>query len=120
MEFVTVKSHDGVQLNASIIKPRILMRKKSIRAGLHLRRAHAQVVRNTGWANFLWHELMAQKGYIIFSLDNRGSAGRGHAFETPLHFRMGGQELSDQLDGVQYLKSLSYVDANRIGIWGWS
>jgi dipeptidyl-peptidase 4 len=63
---------------------------------------------------------MAQKGYLIFSLDNRGSAGRGHAFESPLHFRMGAQELSDQREGVQYLKSLPYVDANRIGIWGWS
>jgi dipeptidyl-peptidase-4 len=64
--------------------------------------------------------LMAQKGYIVFSLDNRGSAGRGHAFETPLHFRMGAQELSDQRDGVQYLKALPYVDGNRIGVWGWS
>jgi len=63
---------------------------------------------------------MVQKGYIIFSLDNRGSAGRGHLFEEPIHYRLGAQELSDQLDGVAYLKSLSYVDGNRIGIWGWS
>src|SRR5260370_15751564 len=63
---------------------------------------------------------MAQKGDIIFSLDNRGSAGRGHLFEEPIHYRLGAQELSDQLDGVAYLKSLPYVDAGRIGIWGWS
>ncbi len=63
---------------------------------------------------------MAQKGYIIFALDNRGSAGRGHLFEEPIHFRLGAQELSDQRDGVAYLKTLPYVEGNRIGIWGWS
>jgi dipeptidyl-peptidase 4 len=121
-EFITVKSRDGAQLNASIIRPPDFNSQKKYPVLVYTYGGpHAQVVRN-GWggANFLWHQLMAQKGYIIFSLDNRGSAGRGHAFETPLHFRMGAQELSDQRDGVQYLKSLPYVDANRIGIWGWS
>src|SRR5882762_6473071 len=122
MEFLSVKSRDGVQLNASIIKPPDFNPQKKYPVLVYTYGGpHAQVVRN-GWggANFLWHQLMAQKGYIIFSLDNRGSAGRGHAFEAPLHFRMGAQELSDQRDGVKYLRSLSYVDANRIGIWGWS
>jgi dipeptidyl-peptidase-4 len=122
MEFVTVKTRDGVQLNASIIKPPDFDPQKKYPVLVYTYGGpHAQVVRNAwGGATFLWHELMAQKGYIIFSVDNRGSAGRGHAFETPLHFRLGAQELSDQRDGVQYLKSLPYVDANRIGIWGWS
>ena len=122
MEFVTVKTHDGVQLNASIIKPPDFQPQKKYPVLVYAYGGpHAQVVRNAwGGATFLWHQLMAQKGYIIFSVDNRGSAGRGHAFETPLHFRLGAQELSDQRDGVQYLKSLPYVDANRIGIWGWS
>jgi len=81
---------------------------------------HVQVVVNawTG-SRFLWHELMAQKGYIIFSLDNRGSMGRGHLFEEPIHYRFGAQELSDQRDGGQWLKGQPYVDAERIGIWGW-
>jgi dipeptidyl-peptidase 4 len=122
MEFLNVKSRDGVSLNASIIKPPDFNPQKKFPVLVYTYGGpHAQVVRNAwGGANFLWHQLMAQKGYIIFSLDNRGSAGRGHAFETPLHFRFGAQELSDQLDGVQYLKSLPYVDPNRIGIWGWS
>ncbi len=122
MEFITVKSRDGVELNASIIKPPDFNPTKKYPVLVYTYGGpHAQVVRNAwGGANFLWHQLMAQKGYIIFSLDNRGSAGRGHAFETPLHFRMGAQELSDQRDGVQYLKSLPYVDVHRIGIWGWS
>jgi dipeptidyl-peptidase-4 len=122
MEFLIVKYRDGAQLNASIIKPPDFNPQKRYPVLVYTYGGpHAQVVRNAwGGANFLWHELMAQKGYIVFSVDNRGSAGRGHAFETPLHFRMGAQELSDQRDGVEYLKSLPYVDANRIGIWGWS
>jgi dipeptidyl-peptidase 4 len=121
-EFVNVKSRDGVQLYASIIKPPDFNPQKKYPVLVYTYGGPGvQIIRNAwGGANFLWHELMAQKGYIIFSLDNRGSAGRGHAFESPLHFRMGAQELSDQRDGVQYLKSLPYVDANRIGIWGWS
>jgi dipeptidyl-peptidase 4 len=122
VEFVTVKTHDGVQLNASIIKPPDFYPQKKYPVLVYTYGGpHSQVVRNAwGGATFLWHQLMAQKGYIVFSVDNRGSAGRGHAFETPLHFRLGAQELYDQRDGVQYLKSLPYVDANRIGIWGWS
>jgi dipeptidyl-peptidase-4 len=64
--------------------------------------------------------MMAQKGYIIFAMDNRGSAGRGHVFEEPIHYHFGAMELSDQLEGVSYLSSLPYVDVHRIGIWGWS
>jgi dipeptidyl-peptidase-4 len=122
VEFVTVKSHDGIQLNASMIKPPGFDPQKKYPVLVYTYGGpHAQVVLNRwGGANFLWHELMAQKGYIVFSLDNRGSAGRGHAFETPLHFRLGAQELSDQRDGAAWLKSLPYVDGNRIGIWGWS
>jgi dipeptidyl-peptidase-4 len=121
-EVLKVMSHDGVQLNAAMIKPPDFHPQKKYPVLVCTYGGpHAQVVRNAwGGANFLWHQLMAQKGYIIFLLDNRGSAGRGHAFETPLHLRLGEQELSDQRDGVKYLKSLPYVDANRIGIWGWS
>jgi len=78
-------------------------------------------VRNDwGGDDFLWHEMMAQKGYIIFTLDNRGSWARGHAFETPIYHQFEKVELEDQLAGVKYLKSLGYVDSTRIGIWGWS
>jgi dipeptidyl-peptidase 4 len=122
VEFVTVKSQDGVQLNASIIKPPNFDPQKKYPVIVYTYGGpHVQVVRNMwGGATFLWNELMAQKGYIIFSLDNRGSAGRGHVFEEPLRLRLGKVELSDQRDGVAYLKSQPYVDPNRIGIWGWS
>jgi dipeptidyl-peptidase-4 len=122
VEFLSVKSHDGVELNAMMIKPPDFDASKKYPVLVYTYGGpHAQVVLNA-WegSNFLWHEMMAKHGYIIFALDNRGSAGRGHLFEEPIHFRFGAQELSDQRDGAAYLKSLPYVDGNRIGIWGWS
>ena len=121
-QFLSVKSHDGVPLNAVMIKPPDFDASKKYPVLVFTYGGpHAQVVLNAWGGNTaLWHQSMAQKGYIIFSLDNRGSAGRGHLFEEPIHYRLGAQELSDQLDGVAYLKSLTYVDGERIGIWGWS
>jgi dipeptidyl-peptidase-4 len=121
-QFLSVKSHDGVPFNAFMIKPPDFDASKKYPVLVYTYGGpHAQVVVNAwGGNNALWHQSMAQKGYIIFALDNRGSAGRGHVFEEPIHYRLGAQELSDQLDGVTYLKSLPYVDAERIGIWGWS
>jgi dipeptidyl-peptidase-4 len=121
-QFLSVKSHDGMPLNAVMIKPPDFDASKKYPVLVFTYGGpHAQVVLNAWGGNTaLWHQSMAQKGYIIFSLDNRGSAGRGHLFEEPIHYRLGAQELSDQLDGVAYLKSLTYVDGQRIGIWGWS
>jgi dipeptidyl-peptidase-4 len=121
-QFLSVKAHDGMPLNAAVIKPLDFDSSKKYPVLVFTYGGpHAQVVLNAwGGSTGLWHQLMAQKGYIIFALDNRGSGGRGHVFEEPIHNRLGAQELSDQLDGVAYLKSLAYVDADRIGIWGWS
>jgi dipeptidyl-peptidase-4 len=71
-------------------------------------------------SDFLWHELMSQKGFVIFVLDNRGTSGRGHVFETPIYRHFGRAELADQLSGVKWLEKQPYVDHGRIGIWGWS
>jgi dipeptidyl-peptidase-4 len=122
MEFLQVRTHDGVMLNASMIKPPNFDPQHKYPVLVYTYGGpHAQVVLNQwGRSTFLWHQLMAEKGYIIFSLDNRGSAGRGHLFEEPIHYRLGAQELSDQRDGAAYLKTLPYVDGHRIGIWGWS
>jgi dipeptidyl-peptidase-4 len=121
-QFLSVKAHDGTPLNSVMIKPADFDASKKYPVLVYTYGGpHAQVVLNAWGGNTaLWHQLMAQKGYIIFSLDNRGSAGRGHIFEESIHYKLGAQELSDQLDGVAYLKSQPYVDAERIGIWGWS
>ena len=72
------------------------------------------------WASRSWETYMAQKGYIIFVLDNRGSEDRGRDFEQATFRHLGQVEMRDQMSGVTYLKSLSYIDADRIGVHGWS
>lgn len=82
---------------------------------------HAQLVHNRwmGGAR-MWQHYMAQKGYIAFTLDNRGSAGRGRDFEQVIHRNLGQAEMADQMKGIEYLKDLPFVDDNRIGVHGWS
>lgn len=82
---------------------------------------HAQMI-NNGWlagAN-LWFEYMAQNGFVVFTLDNRGSGNRGKFFEQATFRKLGTAETEDQLTGLKYLKSLSFVDTGRIGVHGWS
>lgn len=120
VEFLTLAADDGAKLEAKIIKPPDFDASKKYPVLINVYGGpQAQEVRDV-WEAPLWSELMAEKGYIIFSVDNRGSYNRGHAFETPIFHHFGKIELEDQLGGVKYLKSLPYVDASRIGIWGWS
>jgi dipeptidyl-peptidase-4 len=121
-EFIKVKAQDGTELNAWMIKPQNFDASKKYPVIVYTYGGPgAQVVLNAwGGATYLWHELLAQKGFIVFAMDNRGSTGRGHAFEKPIHFHFGAQELADQRDGAAWLKGQPYVDGDRIGIWGWS
>lgn len=122
VEFLTVSGDDGIQLNAELIRPRDFNDKKKYPVLIDVYGGpQDQHVRNDwGYSDFLWDEMMAEKGYAIFSLDNRGSWGRGHLFEIPIYHHFGKVELEDQLAGVKYLKTLPWVDPARIGIWGWS
>ena len=72
------------------------------------------------WASRSWETYMAQKGYIVFILDNRGSQHRGRDFEQATFHQLGQIEMQDQMKGVDYLKTLPYVDMNRLGVHGWS
>ncbi|MBR1415610.1 MAG: DPP IV N-terminal domain-containing protein [Prevotella sp.] len=72
------------------------------------------------WASRSWETYMAQKGYIVFILDNRGSENRGRDFEQATFRQLGQVEMQDQMQGVKFLKSLPYVDSNRLGVHGWS
>ena len=82
---------------------------------------HAQCVTG-GWQNGArgWDTYMANKGYIMFTIDNRGSSNRGLEFENATFRRLGIEEGKDQVKGVEFLKSLPYVDGGRIGVHGWS
>ena len=72
------------------------------------------------WQSRTWETYMAQKGYIVFILDNRGSENRGRDFEQATFRQLGQVEMQDQMEGVKFLKSLPYVDSNRLGVHGWS
>ena len=121
-ELVELKADDGTKLYASMVKPVNFDPTKKYPVLINVYGGpHVQLVRNSwGGVRYLLDELYAQKGVIVWTLDNRGSWGRGHAFETPIYHQMGKVELQDQLTGVAYLKSLGYVDPARIGITGGS
>jgi dipeptidyl-peptidase 4 len=122
VEFLTVPGADGAMLHAALIKPRDFDPARKYPVLVYLYGGpHVQLVRDQ-WqgANFLWNQMMAQKGFVIFTVDNRGSAGRGHAFESAIFRRFGEAELADQLAGVNWLKRQPYVDGDRVGVWGWS
>jgi dipeptidyl-peptidase-4 len=72
------------------------------------------------WGSRSWETYMAQKGYLLFILDNRGSENRGKDFEQTTFRHLGFNEVNDQMEGVKYLKSLPYIDADRMGVHGWS
>ena len=129
-EFLTVRTSDGVDLNAVMIKP----------AGFNLKEKYpvifyayggvsSQTVVNrwggdlASWfpsraRRWLWHQLMTQKGYIVFTIDNRGTGGRGKAFENFMYQNLGTWPLRDHIEGAKYLARLPYTDPSRIGIWG--
>ena len=81
---------------------------------------HSQLVTNSFMSGGVFLEFMAEQGYVVFTLDNRGTQNRGADFEKCIHRNLGVKEVEDQMCGVEYLKTLPYVDANRIGLDGWS
>lgn len=123
IEIGTLKAADGVtNLNFRLTKPVGLDESKKYPTIVYVYGGpHSQLV--TGdWMNGArgWDLYMAQRGYVVFTVDSRGSANRGHAFESVIHRNLGVNEMADQLKGVDFLKSLPYVDADRIGVHGWS
>ncbi len=119
-EVVQIKAQDGKALYGRLIKP------ANFRAGekypavvMVYGGPGAQEVVNA-WEGADWDQVLAARGFVIWHLDNRGSTGRGHAFETPLYRRFGKTELADQLEGVKYLLAQGFVDPARVGIYGWS
>jgi dipeptidyl-peptidase-4 len=81
---------------------------------------HNTVENHWGGSDYLWHQLLAQKGYIVVSVDNRGTGNRGEAFKKSTYKQLGKLETEDQMEAAIYMASQSYVDATRIGIQGWS
>ncbi|MEH6810540.1 MAG: S9 family peptidase [Hyphomonas oceanitis] len=118
-EFGTLKAEDGQDLHYSILKPPGFDPAKKYPVIVEVYGGpHVQTVVNE-WAR-VSDQFYAREGYILFRLDNRGSANRGKQFEDVIYRRTGGPEVRDQLVGVDWLKSQPFVDASRIAIQGWS
>lgn len=113
-------SDDGTELYYRLYKPKKIQGKHPVIVYVY-GGPHAQVVTNSWGGNRgLLMQYWANKGYVVFSVDNRGSNYRGKAFEDPLYKKMGSTEVDDQIAGVKFLRKLPYVDSERIGIYGHS
>src|SRR6202034_3079055 len=119
IEIVQLKAADGTTLYARLIKP----------AGFQPGAKYPAIVNVYGGPGLQmvhnrWYDLDAQlwanRGYVVWQLDNRASNGRGHAFEEPIYRELGKQEVADQRLGVEHLIALGFVDPKRVGITGWS
>lgn len=123
MELVTITSADGkTPLNGRIIYPANFDAAKKYPVIVYVYGGpHAQLVTNSwlGGAS-LFDYYLAQQGYVVFTLDNRGSDARGRDFEHVVHRNLGVNEMADQMKGVEFLKSKSFVDQDKIGVSGWS
>jgi dipeptidyl-peptidase-4 len=122
-EIKTIKAADGTtDLYTRLIKPSNFDPNKKYPVMVYVYGGpHAQMITNSylDGAN-LWMYWMAEQGYLVFTVDNRGSDNRGFAFESVIHGKCGTNEVEDQIKGVEYLKSLPYVDGNRLAVHGWS
>lgn len=121
-ELVTLKAKDGTPLQARLIKPADFDPSKKYPVIVYVYGGpHAQMITNSWLGNAsLWMYHAANKGYLVFTLDNRGSANRGFEFENVIHRQLSKNEMEDQLVGVDYLKSLAYADTDKMAVHGWS
>nr|WP_299200871.1 DPP IV N-terminal domain-containing protein [uncultured Brumimicrobium sp.] len=121
-EIKTIQSKDGVELYTRLIKPKDFDSTKKYPVLIYVYGGpHAQLITNS-WLDgaSLWMHWMANQGYVVFTLDNRGSGNRGVEFEHVIHRNLGVVEHQDQLEGVNYLSQLDYIDTSRIAVHGWS
>jgi dipeptidyl-peptidase-4 len=121
-EFFRVRTPDGAEMNALMIKPANFDEKRKYPVLFYVYGTPgAQTVTDAwGGSRYMWHQLLAQKGYIVVSVDTRGSSNRGRAWEKAGYGRAGVQVTDDLMTAARYMGSLPYVDAGRIGMWGWS
>lgn len=122
MQLGKLKGNSGDDLYYRVFKPIDFDPNKKYPVVVYLYNGpHLQLITNKwlGGAN-LWYQYMAQQGYVVFSLDGRGSADRGFEFESAIHRNCGEKEMEDQLTGVEWLKTQQWVDSTRLGVHGWS
>jgi dipeptidyl-peptidase 4 len=121
-EFFTFKNQGGTELNGFMLKPTGFDSAKQYPVMLfqYSGPGSQEVLNAWGADHFYFHQMLAQKGYIVVFVDPRGTGGRGAVFKKATYKQLGKYELEDHLDAARFLASLDYVDDARIGIWGWS
>lgn len=121
-EFFQFQTSDSVTLNGYIIKPPDFDPNRSYAALLYVYGGPGSQTVTDAWggSRYLWHQLLAERGILVVSVDNRGTGARGRDFKKITYLNLGEYETRDQAEAARYLGTLPYVDASRIGIWGWS
>jgi dipeptidyl-peptidase 4 len=118
-EYGQIQAEDGQLLQYALLKPPGFDPSRHYPVFLKVYGGPSVQVVQRHWPDF-FNEYMAQHGYIVFELDNRGSTRRNRAFQDPIHLRLGDVEVRDQLAGVRWLQTQPWVDGKRIGVFGWS
>jgi dipeptidyl-peptidase-4 len=121
-EFISIPVADDVVLNGYIIRPPDFDVSRTYPLLMYVYGGPgSQTVRDSwGGTRYLWHQMLAQEGYLVASVDNRGTGGRGRDFKKVTYQNLGRYEAADQIAAARYMGSLPFVDGDRTGIWGWS
>lgn len=121
-EHFSFKTGEGVELNGYMLKPKNFDTSKQYPVLMfqYSGPGSNMVANSWGGSNFAWHQMLTQHGYIVTVVDGRGTGNRGREFKHLTYGKLGKLETADQIETAKYLKSLSYVAKDRIGIWGWS
>ncbi len=121
-EFFTFPTEGGEQLNGYLITPSDFKKKKKYPVLVYVYGGpgHQTVMNEWGSFNFMWFQTLLDKGYVIVSIDGRGTGGRGADFKKQTYGDLGDKETADLIALAKYLGDQSFVDKDRIGIWGWS
>ena len=113
---------EGTELNAYLIRPPDFDPSKRYPLVMYVYGGPGSQTVTDAWGGnrYLWHQMLAREGYLVASVDNRGTGARGAAFKKVTYLRLGQVESDDQIAAARHFAALPYVDAERIGIWGWS
>lgn len=122
MEFFTFETSEGVELNGWMIKPQGFNANRKYPVFMYLYGGPGSQTVTDAWkgSNYWWFQMLAQQGYVVASVDNRGTGARGEEFKKMTYQQLGHYETIDQIEAAKYLGSLPYTDETRIGIFGWS
>lgn len=121
-EFFTFETSDGVSLNGWMIKPPDFVEGRRYPVVIYVYGGPGSQTVTDSWGGtrYLWHQMLAQEGFVVASVDNRGTGARGRDFKNITYMNLGDWESRDQVEAARYLGSLPFVDAGRMAIWGWS